>query len=287
MADLTPIARPSGGFAMMAVDQREALRAMFAEPTGRGVADAELTQFKVEATRILSPYASAVLVDQQFGFDAVVAERALAPSCGLIAAADRFIPSDDEIVAEAVIDRSVMPDSVRAAGAVALKLLVIWRPGEDPDKRVAMVEEFIGRCRGAGLISIVEPVSRAPRDGRSWDWDEGVLAAARELGNLGADLYKAEIPRHGQGDEAAIRRGCEQLTEGINSPWVVLSSGVPADGFPRAVELACQSGSSGFLAGRAVWRDVIGSADLPHSLRTVAAPRLQRLADIVDCGIAR
>jgi sulfofructosephosphate aldolase len=272
---------------MLAVDQREALRAMFAEHTRRPVPDDTLTRFKVDATRVLSPYASAVLIDKQFAFDAAVEAAAIAPGCGLIAAADHFIPGPDEVVAEVEIDRSVVPKQVRAAGAAALKLLLIWRPDESPDKRIAMAEEFVGLCRSAGLISILEPVSRAPRDGRGWDWDDGVLCAARELGSVGADLYKAEVPRHADGREADIRRRCEQLTETIASPWVVLSSGVPPERFPHAVALACRSGASGFLAGRAVWRSVIGSTDTEQALRTISVPVLQRLGNIVDENIGR
>jgi len=164
---------------------------------------------------------------------------------------------------------------------------VIHRPDGDPATRVEMVRRFVERCRDAGLVSIIEPVAKAPRDGRHWDWDACVIEAARELGDLGADLYKAEVPLKGQGEEATIRRGCAQITEAVSSPWVVLSSGVPVELFPRAVELACAEGASGFLAGRAVWSSVIGSDDIERDLREISIPRLQRLAEIVDEGVAR
>lgn len=289
-AAFASLTRPSGGFAMLAVDQREALRAMFAERYGREtIADEELTAFKVETVRKLSPYASAVLLDRQFCLDAVLEADAIAADCGLIVAADEFAADEREHVATVSIDEAVVPAEVKAAGAVALKLLVLWRPDEAPDARVAMTEEFVGRCRDAGLVSIVEPVSRGPRDGSSWsadDWNAGVFAAARELGGLGQDLYKAEVPLHGDADDDAVRRGCAELTETIESPWVVLSTGVPHEKFPRAVELACSEGASGFLAGRAVWRQVVGEADVAAALDTYAAPRLRELGDIVDSCMA-
>jgi sulfofructosephosphate aldolase len=235
---LSLLARSSGGFAMLAVDQREAMRAMFAEHQAEPVTDDQLTSFKVAAVRILSPYASGVLVDKQFAFDQVVEDGAVAGGCGLIAAADRFIPGNGELVADAEIDRTVVPEQVRDQGAVAMKLLVIYRPDDEPARRIGMVEEFVERCRAAGLVSIIEPVSRAPRDGSAWDWDEGVLAAAKELGRLGADLYKAEVPLRGQGAQDELRRRCAQLSAVIDGPWVVLSSGVPHDVFPTALELA-------------------------------------------------
>ncbi len=91
----------------------------------------------------------------------------------------------------------------------------------------------------------------------------------------------------GQGDADEIRRRCAQITEAVSSPWVVLSSGVPADDFPRAVELACREGASGFLAGRAVWAAVIGGPDLERSLREISIPRLQQLGALVDELVAR
>jgi sulfofructosephosphate aldolase len=271
---------------MLAVDQREAMRAMFAEYQSAPVSDEQVTAFKLAATRILTPHASAVLLDKQFVLDRAIEEQAVAPDCAVIAAADHFIAGDDEIVADVEIDSAVDPAYYRDKGAAALKLLILWRPDEDPQRRIGMVEEFVGRCRSAGLISIIEPVSRKPRDGRDWDWNAGVLAAAKELGALGADLYKAEVPLHAEGDPAEVRRGCAEITEAVSSPWVVLSSGVSQEAFPRAVELAVAEGASGFLAGRAVWRSCIGAPDVEKSLREEGVARLRRLCDVVDDAVA-
>lgn len=280
--DLSALRRPSGAFAMLAVDQREALRAMFADHQDGPVGDERLTAFKLAATRILTPYASGVLVDRQFAFDRVVEEQAVAPGCGLIAAADRFTSAHGELVGEVDVDPDVVPEVVRKQGAVALKLLVLYRPDIASAERIEMVEAFVERCRRANLLSIIEPVSRKPLDGSYWDWDEGVLAAAAELGSRGADLYKAEVPMRGQGDPAEIRRRCARLNESIDGPWVVLSSGVPQDAFPDAVRLACREGASGFLAGRAVWASCLGAPDVEADLAEHATARLRHLCDVVD-----
>jgi sulfofructosephosphate aldolase len=280
--DLSSIARPSGALAMVAIDQREALRAMMAERRCEPVGDADVTAFKLDATRALTPYASGVLLDRQFVLDQAIEQGAVTRGCGLIAAADHFVPGTDELVADAVIDEEVDPARYAACGVVALKLLIVWRPDEDPQRRVDMVHDFVARARAAGLISIIEPVSRAPRDGRDWDWGAGVLAAARELGDLGADLYKAEVPLHGEGDEADVRRECAAISDAVGSPWVVLSSGVRDEVFPHAVELAMREGASGFLAGRAVWRTCLAAADVRSSLQRDAVARLQRLCEVVD-----
>jgi len=276
------LTRPSGAFAMLAIDQRESMRAMFGEYQQAPVTDQQLTDFKLAALRALTPLASAVLIDRQFAWRQAVDQQAVAPGCGLIAAADEFIPSADEIVSDVRIDEAVKPAAVKADGAAALKLLVLWRPDESAQARQRMVQDFVARCRQAGLLSIIEPVSRKPRDGRPWDVNDGIQAAAQELGNLGADLYKAEVPLHGKGGERAVREASARLTRTIQGPWVVLSSGVSPDDFPQAVEWACREGASGFLAGRAVWRNVIGSPDLPRALTKDAAARLSRLCEVVD-----
>lgn len=283
---LTPLARPSGAFAMLAVDQREALRNMLAAHRQGHVTDADVTSFKLRAVEELTPYASAVLLDRQFVLDQALEQGAIDPSCALIAGADEFIPGPGEVVADVRIDEGVDPDHYRKAGAVALKLLVVWRPDEGPQRRVAMVSDFVARARTAGLAAIIEPVTRPPRDGSAFDREASILAAARELGELGADLYKAEVPFNGRGDEAALRRACAAMTEMVPSPWVVLSSGVDPDDFPRAVELAVAEGASGFLAGRAVWQSCTAADDVTGCLRSEATQRLQRLTEVVDTAIA-
>ena len=284
---LGALARPSGAFAMLAVDQREGLRAMFAQHRPGPVPDTALTEFKLQAVRALTPYASAVLVDRELAWRQVVDERAVAPGCGLIAAADVLISSADELVAAVEIDDLVVPEVVRDEGAVAMKLLVLWRPGDPAEPRVAMVDDFIARCRRAGLVSIIEPVTRRPRESGAWDREAAIVSAAAELGRRGADLYKGEVPLFGTGPEAAIRAACAAVTRHVGSPWVVLSSGVPQDAFPQAVEWACREGASGFLAGRAIWAGTIGQPDVPRALQEDGVPRLQRLCDVVDRVIAR
>ena len=286
---LSLLARPSGGLAMLAVDQREALRAMLAEHTDGPVTDAAVTDFKLLATRELTPHASAVLLDKQFVLDRALAEGAVDPACALIAAADEFIPGSapGEFVGDVRIDEAVDPAHYAAAGAVALKLLVLWRRDEPARARIDMVEDFVGRCRSAGVLAIIEPLCRPSRDGSGLDREAAIVAAARELGGLGADLYKGEVPLAGRGTVEELTEACRPLHDAVGSPWVVLSSGVDADDFFDAVRAAVLAGASGFLAGRAVWKGCVGAADLLHALRADAVPRLERLGLIVDDALAQ
>ena len=285
---LKDITRPSGGFAMLAVDQREAMRMMFAAAGAPApVTDGHLTDFKVNAAKILSPYASAILVDQQFCYRQVVEQHAVAKSCAMIVAADEFIPGNGIPVDSVVIDKGVDAQAVKRDGGKALKLLVLWRSDEDHAQRLEMVRNFNQLCHANGLLSIIEPVVRPPRRGDVFDREQAIIEAAKELGDSGADLYKVEMPLYGKGTQQALLNASQKLNEQINMPWVILSSGVDEKLFPRAVSVAMQAGASGFLAGRAVWSSVVGLPDTELMLRDISVPKLQRLGEIVDEMMAR
>lgn len=280
---LTNLARPSGALAMVAVDQREALRGMFAPHQSTPVPDSQLTQFKVDVARELSPFASALLVDQEFGIDAIINQKALAPSCGLIAAADLLVGPAGGAATDTAVDPDVDPIRMRDIGSVGLKFLVLWRNDESPESRLKLVDEFNQLCAKSGLPSIIEVIVKPPTDSsRSFDREEELIIAAKEASTWSADLYKAEVPFHGEGDLNAITRNSQRITEAVGTPWVVLSNGVKAPFFADAVKACAQGGASGFLAGRAVWADIVGAPDIPAALREVSIPRLEKLAEIVD-----
>jgi sulfofructosephosphate aldolase len=283
-AALARMARPSGAFAMVAMDQRESLRAMFAENLPQPIALERRVDFKLAVARVLSPHASAMLIDQPEGLDPILGTGALDPGCALIIAADDLVQPVGAAVDDTRLDRSVDLADARRRGAVAAKLLVIWKPDRSAADRASLVRDFLDASRAAGLPGIVEGVVRPPAGVDEPDWTEredALLEATRELGALRPDVYKAQVPFNGKGPAEAIVDRCRSMTEMLPCPWVVLSSGVSIEDYPGAVEAACRGGASGFLAGRAVWRDAL-VADPEPILRERAVPRLQRLAEIVD-----
>jgi sulfofructosephosphate aldolase len=282
-APLTKLARASGALAMVAVDQREALRGMFAAYQSTPVPDSQLTQFKVDVARELSPFASALLVDQEFGIDEIINQKALKGTCGLIAAADLLVGPAGGAATDTAIDLDVDPIRMRDIGSVGLKFLILWRNDESPDSRAKLVEDFNKLCHISGLPSIIEIIVKPPTDtSKSFNREEELIIAAKEAANWKPDLYKAEVPFHGEGDSNLITKNAERISEAIGSPWVVLSNGVKQPFFNDAVKACAMGGASGFLAGRAVWADIVGAADIPQALRDVSIPRLEQLAEIVD-----
>jgi sulfofructosephosphate aldolase len=277
------IATRSGGFAMVAMDQRESLRTMMEEHAGEAVQDNALTAFKLAVVSALSPHASALLIDDQFGLRPMLDAGALHTACGLIVAADALTQVPGEPVADTSIDESIDPADMKALGASALKLLVICQADGDPHARRDLVKRFVDRCHAGGLLALVEPVVRPPAAGTTgWERDQAILHAAIELGGLGMDVYKAEVPMHGRGDPAEIERRCRKMTEVLPCPWVVLSQGVTVEDFSGAVEAACRGGASGFLAGRAVWSDTLSAPDPATRVSEVSVPRLQHLRETVE-----
>ena len=184
---------------------------------------------------------------------------------------------------DTAVDLDVDPLRMRDIGSVGLKFLILWRNDESPESRSKLVDEFNQLCEKSGLPSIIEVIVKPPTDtSRSFDREEELIIAAKEAANWKADLYKAEVPFHGEGDMLAITRNAQRITEAVGTPWVVLSNGVKAPFFADAVKACAQGGASGFLAGRAVWADIVGSTDIPAALREVSIPRLEKLAEIVD-----
>jgi sulfofructosephosphate aldolase len=282
---LDAIARPSGALAMVAMDQRESLRAMF-DAAGAGRPEDEvLIRFKLDVAEALGPLSSGFLIDRHFGFDLVRDQGLLPGSSGLILAADALTQDDGGPVEETDLDEAVLAPDFDLGGVVALKLLIIWRRDARREWRVELAQRFIEASKRLGLLSVLEPVVRATPselDDGSWDADEAIREAARELSVLRPSLYKSQVPLSGRGTPEEQRAASEELGRSIVTPWVVLSQGVERDAFPAAVEAACRGGASGFLAGRALWSDVVGAAEVPARLREVSVPRLERLAEIVD-----
>lgn len=280
--DLDAISRPTGTLAMVAMDQRESLRHMFDQAGAGRPADEVIVRFKLDVARTLGPLASGFLIDRHYGFDAV--RDALPSGTGLILAADELTQEEGGPVEETGLDEVVLSET-DLHGVRALKLLVIWRRDEKREQRVRLVERFVAEAAARGVLSVLEPVVRAtPRELAEGTWDlvVAIREAARELSVLGQSLYKVQVPLNGTGDADAQLAASIELNSAITGPWVVLSQGVERDAFLPAVEAACRAGASGFLAGRALWSDVVGAQDVAATLQRVSVPRLERLIQVVD-----
>ena len=93
---LKALSNSAGVIAAAAMDQRGSLQKSLA--SARGVDKKEITpemmgEFKTAVTKVLTPHASAILLDPEFGLDARQARAAMPACCWLMNSADTTIPS--------------------------------------------------------------------------------------------------------------------------------------------------------------------------------------------------
>jgi tagatose 1,6-diphosphate aldolase/sulfofructosephosphate aldolase len=284
---LDQIADGAGKFAILAMDQRGTLRKML-DKAGRPSSDADLSAFKVDVIGALSPLASGVLTDVEYGVAAVRAAGALAPNAGLLISSE-YSPQplwNGESRSDFPADRG--PDFVEANGGVALKLLVRWRPDRpfadgEPDlaqEAIDAVHAAVEACRAAGMPSVIEPlVAKLPtEDSLSPELTKRlVIRSAELLAELGPDLLKLEWP----GDAS----GCEEVSKVCGAvPWALLSAGVGYEKFVDRVVTAMDAGASGFIAGRAIWGEAVELEGLARKefLETTATERMRGLVAAMD-----
>jgi sulfofructosephosphate aldolase len=283
-ARVGPLQTPHGGYAMLALDQRESLRTMFGRDGDGGyVGDDVLREFKTVGTDVLSSHASAILLDRPFGL-AAGRPAGLAPGCALIVAVDVLHQEPGHDITDVSIDEGVTPDFIESVGAQAIKLLVLWRSNSGHDARAELVSRVVDLAHAAGVASLIEGIVRPPV-GTRWSGPEerhaAILDCARELVAYEPDIYKAEVPGYTQGDLSRITEQSERMSEIVDGDWVILSNGVERDAFVDALAAARAGGAAGFLAGRAIWADTVRESDHRAALEQRSVPRLQTLTDIV------
>jgi tagatose 1,6-diphosphate aldolase len=276
---------------MLAIDQRGSLASALALVTGRKsqqVAPDELTATKGVIIKVLAPYASAVLTDPVYGYPQGIPH--LPPHVGLLLAYEesgytRLGPAGRERGSSLIEGWSAA--QAQRSGADAVKLLVYYHPDASEEVRQGgreLVQRVGGECQEANLPFLLELVSYSLED-ESTDTPqfavkkpEVVIRSAAEFSQprYHVDILKLEFPadlkwtrelsrgafdgreREPVYDLAQVREFCGRLNEAAGSPWVILSAGVDISEFLVQVELATAAGASGFLCGRAIWKDAIG-----------------------------
>src|ERR1700722_4510831 len=279
---LDDIATGSHVFSIIAMDQRNTLRRMFTA-VGLEASDEDLRTAKADVARVLTPAATGLLSDPTYGVPAIAEANALAPGCGLLIAAEpserRTFQGEPRTHRDPALNARWLLDQ----GGDAYKFFVQLRadrpapaPGE-PDlvgETLAVCAEIIRDCRAAGVPVVIENLvyERPGEELRGRAREDSIIEAARALNDLDIDLLMFENP--------GSPEGCRRLAAMLGRPWAVLSAGVPFDQFTDIIQIAAaDGGASGFIAGRSVWREVVGLAGQPRQefLTSVALPRLERL----------
>ena len=273
-------------FGIVAFDQRGSYRKMMPVDVGYEM----LVQVKTEIIGALSLEASAILTDPIYG---LAPAMQMSPKAGLLLALEKSGYSGDSSYRKTELLPGWTPEKIRKAGASAVKLMVYYHPesGALADELEALIRQIVLECHGWDLPVFLEPMSyslnpdaakesAAFAEGRA----EVVIETARRLSRTGADVLKMEFPLDIQFnlDRDAWRSVCHQLSDASVVPWVLLSAGVDFAQFKPQVQVACECGASGFLAGRAIWKEAatLSTAERAAFLRDVARDRLGQLLAI-------
>lgn len=285
---LDAIAREDGTFTIVAMDQRNTLRRMLTA-VDRPTDEATMRGFKRDVAGPLFASASGILLDPDIGIPGI--EGLDRGGCGVLVAAE---PADKAVYqGEPRVSRKPELNAawVRDQGGDALKFLVQLRAdrprGKGPDlvaEVVAVVDAIVADCDAVGVPSVVENlIYRLPGEYELTDAAraDAIIAAAEALDGLGCDLLKLEYP----GSPEACRRLAGRLT----TPWAVLSAGVSFDRFQEVLRISCdEGGASGFIAGRAIWKDAVelDGEEGRRFLDTTGRSRLEGCIGAID-GRAR
>jgi tagatose 1,6-diphosphate aldolase len=277
------LANSRGVIAAAAMDQRGSLQKALA--AGRGVDVKDITpetmsEFKVAVSRALTPHASAILLDPEFGLEAA---KVRSKNAGLLLAYE--LSGYDNTQAGRLPDLLPHVSAQRVVdwGADAVKILIYYSPYDDAgvnDIKHAFVERIGAECETNQIPFFLEMVGYDPKGG-----DEKGLEFAKAKPDVvkkymaeftkpqyGVDVLKVEIPinadyvegssvykgQKAYSHEEALRHFRESAAV-ATKPFIYLSAGVSNAQFTESLKMAAQAGTdySGVLCGRATWKDGI------------------------------
>ena len=273
-------------FGIIAFDQRGSYRRMMPPDATYD----RLAQVKNEIIGALSRDASAILTDPTYGLGAAMRMSAKA---GLLLALEKSGYSGDSSYRVTELIPGWTPEKIRKVGASAVKLMVYYHPGSGDlaDELEALIRRVVDSCHQWDLPVFLEPMSYSldpavekESEAFARQRAEIVIETARRLSRTGADVLKMEFPLDIQFNQKRDewRGACARLSEASAVPWVLLSAGVDFEQFKPQAQVACECGASGFLAGRAIWKEAAAmtTADRAAFLEGTARDRLRQLLKI-------
>jgi tagatose 1,6-diphosphate aldolase len=279
LSGMKAVSNDRGVIAAAAMDQRGSLQKSLAKEKGSDVGDRDMEEFKSLVTEVLTPHASAILLDPEWGLPA---SRRRAKNAGLLLAYEKtgYDKTGPGRLPDLLDDWSVR--RLKEAGADCIKILLYYTPDDPKDvneKKHAWVERIGDECRANDIPFFLELVGYDEgTDEKGPDFAKKkpriVTESMREFtkDRYGADVMKVEMPinmkyvegaRVSAGQKAYskqeamdhFRRSADVATK----PFIYLSAGVSNAEFTESLELAGEAGTrfSGVLCGRATWKDGI------------------------------
>jgi tagatose 1,6-diphosphate aldolase len=279
LAGMKAVSNERGVIAAAAMDQRGSLQKSLAKEKGSAVSDEMMEEFKILVSEVLTPHASAILLDPEWGLPA---SKRRAKNAGLLLAYEKtgYDKTGPGRLGDLLDHWSAK--RLKEAGADCVKILLYYTP-HDPkdvnDKKHAWVERIGDECRANDIPYFLEFVGyEEGADEKGLEYAKKkpqiVTESMREFSKprYGVDVLKVEVPVNMKFVEGTKSFGGEKAytkKEAIDlfhkaanvatKPFIYLSAGVSNVEFSETLELAGESGVkfNGVLCGRATWKDGI------------------------------
>jgi len=203
---MNAVSNKAGIIAAAAMDQRGSLAKSLASAKGvpqKDITDEMMQEFKTAVTRILTPHASAILLDPEWGLPA---SKARAKNAGLLLAYensgyDNTQPGRLPDLLPHVSVKRLKEDM----GADAVKILIYYTPFDDPkvnDIKHAFVERIGAECETYDIPFFLEFVGYDPKGGDEKGFEYAkqkpaiVKGAMEEFSKpqYKVDVLKVEVP---------------------------------------------------------------------------------------------
>jgi tagatose 1,6-diphosphate aldolase len=277
------LANARGVIAAAAMDQRGSLQKSLAAARGvdsKSITPAMMSEFKVVVSKVLTPHASAILLDPEFGLDAA---QARSKNAGLLLAYELSGYDNTQPGRLPDLLPHVSVKRIVDWGADAVKILIYYSPYEEApinDIKHAFIERIGAECETYEIPFFLEFVGYDPKGGDEKGFEyakakpEIVKASMKEfsLPQYKVDVLKVEVPINAEyvegsgvfkGQKAYSR--AEALTHFREAaaiaakPFIYLSAGVGNSTFTESLGMASEAGTdySGVLCGRATWKEGI------------------------------
>jgi tagatose 1,6-diphosphate aldolase len=279
LAGLRKVSNDRGVIGAAAMDQRGSLQKSLGKEKGSPVGDREMEEFKSLVTEVLTPHASAILLDPEWGLPA---SKRRAKNAGLLLAYEKT--GYDKTGPGRLPDLLDLWSArrLKEAGADCVKILLYYTPYDAKDvneKKHAWVERIGDECRANDVPFFLEFVGyEEGADEKGLDYAKKkpqiVMESMKEFSKAryGVDVLKVEVPVNVKfvegakvyaGQKAYSKQEAMDLfrkAAGVASkPFIYLSAGVSNAEFTEGLELAAEAGVkfNGVLCGRATWKDGI------------------------------
>jgi tagatose 1,6-diphosphate aldolase len=279
LAGLRRVSTDRGVIAAAAMDQRGSLQKSLAKEKGSAVTDAMMEEFKSLVTEVLTPHASAILLDPEWGLPA---SKRRSKNAGLLLAYEKtgYDKTGPGRLPDLLDHWSAR--RLKEAGADCVKILLYYTPFDPKDineRKHAWVERIGDECRANDIPFFLEFVGyEEGADEKGLDFakkkPEVVIASMKEFSKdrYGVEVLKVEVPvnmkfvegaRAYGGQKAYSKKEAMDLfrkAAGVaTKPFIYLSAGVSNAEFTESLEMAAEAGVkfNGVLCGRATWKDGI------------------------------